>query len=111
MNHFYDEVYRATRMIPRGKVTTYGTIAAMIGRPDAPRAVGYALRALPDDTDVPWHRVINAQGRVSLKARHPHETDLQRHLLEREGVVFDAEDRVDLRVYGWVGSLPEDATR
>lgn len=107
MSTFYEEVYRASRMIPPGRVTTYGTIAAMTGRPMAARAVGYALRALPDGTDVPWHRVINAQGRISLKARHPHETDLQRQLLEREGIVFDAEDRVDLHAYGWAGTLPD----
>ncbi len=107
MSTFYDEVYRATRLIPSGRVTTYGTIAAMLGRPMASRAVGYALRALPEGSEVPWHRVINAQGRISLKARHPHETDLQRDLLEAEGVVFDADDRVDLRRFGWAGTLPD----
>jgi methylated-DNA-protein-cysteine methyltransferase-like protein len=107
MSHFYDEVYRATCMIPRGRVTTYGTIAAMLGRPMASRAVGYALRALPDGSEVPWHRVINAQGRISLKARHPHETDRQRERLEAEGIVFDADARVDLRRFGWAGSLPD----
>lgn len=107
MGSFYEDVYRAARLIPPGRVTTYGAIAAMVGRPMGARAVGYAMRALPEGTDVPWHRVINAQGRISLKARHPHETDLQRHLLEREGIAFDAEDRIDLRTYGWVGELPD----
>ena len=106
MSGFYDEVHQATCLIPPGRVTTYGTLAAMLGRPMASRAVGYALRALPDDSEVPWHRVINAQGRISLKARHPQETDRQRRLLEREGIIFDAEERIDLRVFGWVGSLP-----
>lgn len=106
MSRFYDEVYRTTGYIPPGRVTTYGTIAAMLGRPMAARAVGYALRALPDDTDVPWHRVINTKGTISLKSRHPFETDLQRVLLEREGVRFDALGRVDLTQYGWAGSLP-----
>jgi methylated-DNA-protein-cysteine methyltransferase-like protein len=107
MSTFYDEVYRATCLIPRGRVTTYGTLAAMLGRPMASRAVGYALRALPDGSEVPWHRVINAQGRISLKARHPGETDRQRHLLEQEGIVFDAEDRIDLHAFGWAGTLPD----
>lgn len=107
MSAFYDTIYRAVRAIPSGRVTTYGTIAAMVGRPMAARAVGYALRALPDGSDVPWHRVINAQGRISLKARHPHETDLQRQILEREGVAFDADDRIDLHVYGWAGELAD----
>lgn len=105
MRSFYEDVTRAVAAIPPGRVTTYGTIAAMIGRPLAARAVGYALRALPVDTTVPWHRVINAKGTISLKARHPGETDLQRQLLEREGVVFDAEDRVDLGRFGWAASL------
>lgn len=106
MRSFYEDVYHAVSAIPAGRVTTYGTIAAMIGRPMDARAVGYALRALPDDTTVPWHRVINAKGTISLKARHPHETDLQRQLLEREGVDFDAEGRVDLTRFGWAASLP-----
>lgn len=107
MKRFYEDVYRATSMIPAGKVTTYGAIAAMLGRPMNARAVGYALRALPDGSDVPWHRVINARGMISLKARHPHETELQRQLLEREGVVFGSDDRVDLRRFGWVGTIPD----
>ncbi len=102
MSQFYEDVYQVTCRIPAGRVTTYGAIAAMLARPMAARAVGYALSALPEGTSVPWHRVINAQGRISLKDRHPGETGLQRRLLEREGVVFDSEDRVDLRLIGWV---------
>jgi methylated-DNA-protein-cysteine methyltransferase-like protein len=107
MPSFYQDVYRAVRMIPPGRVATYGAIAAMIGRPMDARAVGYALRALPDGTDVPWHRVINAKGTISLKDRAPNETSCQRTLLEREGVEFDARNRVDLRRHGWMGLLPE----
>jgi methylated-DNA-protein-cysteine methyltransferase related protein len=103
MPSFYEEVYRLTRLIPPGRLTNYGTIAALAGQPLAARAVGYALRALPEDSDVPWQRVINVKGHIPLKSRHPHETDLQRALLEREGVVFDADDRVDFRRFGWEG--------
>lgn len=101
MAHFYAEVYQLVQLIPTGRVTTYGSIARMLGRPQAARAVGYALRALPDGTDVPWQRVINAQGTISLKSRHPEETTRQRTLLEAEGVTFDADGRVDLARYGW----------
>jgi methylated-DNA-protein-cysteine methyltransferase-like protein len=101
MGHFYDEVYDLVRRIPPGKVTTYGAVAWMLGHPRAARAVGYALRALPDDTEVPWQRVINAEGRISLKSRHPEETNLQRQLLEQEGIVFDADDRVDFDRCRW----------
>ena len=103
MPSFYEEVYRLTRQIPPGRVTNYGTIAALAGSPNAARAVGYALRALPEGTDVPWQRVINVRGHIPLRGRDPHETDLQRVLLEREGVAFDADDRVDFRVFGWEG--------
>lgn len=103
MSSFYEKVYRLTRMIPRGRVSTYGTIAALAGSPMAARAVGYALRALPIDSDVPWQRVINKQGLIPLHGRDPRETDLQRALLESEGVTFDAEDQVDLRRFGWHG--------
>lgn len=103
MAGFYDEVYRLTRLVPAGKVTTYGAIAALAGKPMAARAVGYALRALPTDTDVPWQRVINAQGRISPRGIEAGDPLLQRVRLEREGVAFDAEGRVDLRAYGWDG--------
>jgi methylated-DNA-protein-cysteine methyltransferase-like protein len=101
MSSFYQEVYRLTREVPRGRVTTYGTIAALAGSPMAARAVGYALRALKEGTDVPWQRVINKEGRIPLRGRDPGETDLQRALLEREGITFDADDRIDLRRFGW----------
>lgn len=103
MHAFYEEIYRLTRLIPRGRVTTYGHLAALAGRPMSPRAVGYALRVLPPDSDVPWQRVINAQGKVSPRAIGFHEPNLQRVILEHEGVAFDAEDRVDFRRFGWEG--------
>lgn len=62
----YERIYRAVRRIPRGKVATYGDVARMAGLPGRARQVGYALHALPDGSAVPWHRVINAAGRISL---------------------------------------------
>lgn len=100
--HFYARVYALARQIPPGKVVTYGQVAALLGQPRAARAVGYALRFLPAGTDVPWHRVINHRGQISL--RTPAESPLvQRLLLEEEGIVFDVEGRVDLVVYRWQG--------
>jgi methylated-DNA-protein-cysteine methyltransferase-like protein len=97
---FYERVYTLVRQIPPGNVVTYGQVAALLGSPRAARAVGYALRFLPAGTDVPWHRVINHRGQISL--RTPIESPLlQRLLLEEEGVVFDAEGRVDLALYRW----------
>jgi methylated-DNA-protein-cysteine methyltransferase-like protein len=88
------------RHIPRGKVMTYGQVAALLGVPHAARAVGYALRALAAGSDVPWHRVVNRQGQIS--PRHPAAGPiLQRVLLEAEEVGFDAQDRIDLSFYRW----------
>ena len=86
------------RKIPRGHVATYGQIARLAGLPGHARQVGYALHALHGSTTVPWHRVINAAGRISLR---PFTGGLsQRMLLEKEGVEF-AGDRVSLTRYGW----------
>jgi methylated-DNA-protein-cysteine methyltransferase-like protein len=104
MIHFYDDVYALVRQIPPGKVVTYGQVAALLGQPRAARAVGYALRFLPAGTDVPWHRVINHRGHISLRAP-PESPLLQRLLLEEEGVVFDTAGRVDLVLYRWQGTV------
>jgi len=102
MSSFYLRVYALVRQVPPGHVVTYGQVAALLGSPRAARAVGYALRFLPTGTDVPWHRVINHQGQIS--PRTPAGSPLlQRVLLEAEGVRFDAEGRVDLPCYRWLG--------
>ncbi len=99
---FYDDVYAMVRRIPPGRVATYGHIAALCGKPRAARTVGWALHALPEDADVPWQRVINVRGEISIgKVGIPPE--LQRALLEREGVEFDADGSVDLERWGWLG--------
>jgi len=100
---FYREVYRLVRRIPRGKVATYGQLAALLGRPCAVRAVGSALRRLrgPMVDAVPWHRVLNAAGRVSF--RDGEGPELQRELLRREGVRFRRGGSVDLARVGWAG--------
>ncbi|GIW13568.1 MAG: hypothetical protein KatS3mg062_1007 [Tepidiforma sp.] len=100
---FYDAVYGLVRGIPRGRVMTYGQVALELGSPAAARAVGYALSYLPLDTDVPWWRVVNAQGGISLRGRGEG-ADLQRQLLEAEGVAFERDGRVDLRRYRWFPS-------
>jgi methylated-DNA-protein-cysteine methyltransferase-like protein len=98
--NFYQRVYAVVRQVPPGMVVTYGQVAALLGCPRAARAVGYALRFLPAGSDVPWHRVINYQGQIS--PRHPPDGPLiQRLLLEEEGVMFDAQGRVDLSRYRW----------
>jgi len=99
---FFEQVYQVVRCIPPGKVATYGQIARLLGTPHAARTVGWALRATPDDLDVPWHRVINARGTISFRPGSPGQA-IQQALLEQEGVAFDRAGRVDLGVYGWAG--------
>ena len=95
----YARVHEQVRRIPRGKVATYGQIAALVER-CTPRMAGYAMSAVPAKSGVPWHRVINARGEISLR-KHGIGHQRQRWLLEAEGVVFDARGRVDLERYRW----------
>jgi methylated-DNA-protein-cysteine methyltransferase-like protein len=96
----YQRIYALVRLIPPGKVTTYGRVARMVGGCSA-QMVGFALAALKEGSDVPWQRVINAQGKISLSRGGWQEK--QRRLLEAEGVEFDPRDRVDLARFGWPG--------
>jgi methylated-DNA-protein-cysteine methyltransferase-like protein len=102
MNSFeaYDEIYAVVSAIPRGKVATYGQVAELAGLPRRARMVGYALRELPKGSGVPWHRVVNASGRVSLRGA-PGSERIQKELLEEEGVVFDAGNKLSLRDVRW----------
>ncbi len=110
-DEFNHKVWALVRQIPLGRVATYGQIAALIGPPPGmdpksylafgARWVGGAMADCPDD--VPWQRVINSQGKVSLRpgggGSH------QRQLLEQEGVTFDDRERVELKVYAWTGPV------
>lgn len=98
-SHTYARIYEVVKRIPHGHVATYGQVAELAGLGDHARQVGYALHALKDDS-VPWHRVVNAQGRISVR----HEPGLdrwQRQLLEEEGVVFDEKGWVALDRFRW----------
>jgi methylated-DNA-protein-cysteine methyltransferase-like protein len=96
----YAAIWSAVRRIPRGRVATYGQIAELAGLEGHARQVGYALHNLPERNDVPWHRVINARGEISPRTSgDSHE--LQRMLLEAEGVEFDLAGRMDLARYRW----------
>lgn len=96
----YDLIYTVVMSIPPGKVATYGQVAEEAGLPRRARMVGYALRVLPGDSGVPWHRVVNAGGRISARGAPDSERDQQR-LLEAEGVVFSRTSRIALERYGW----------
>ena len=96
----YARIYAVVKKIPRGRVATYGQIAALAGMPRHARQVGYALHTLADDSGVPWQRVINAQGEISPRTWSENHL-LQRILLEDEGVEFNAQGRVSLSRFGW----------
>jgi methylated-DNA-protein-cysteine methyltransferase-like protein len=102
--HFFSDVYRLVARVPRGKVVTYGQVAALLGFPHAARAVGAALRHLPPALarTVPWQRVINASGGISLRG-DVLRVEEQRWLLEYEGVAFTRQGKVDLKKYRWAG--------
>lgn len=95
-NSIYQKIYNTVKQIPFGRVATYGQIAQMVDNCTA-RMVGYALAATPEDVKIPWHRVINCQGRISLITFR----DLQRKLLESENIKFDKSGKIDLIKYRW----------
>lgn len=110
LDSLFERVYQAVAAVPRGKVTSYAAIAAVVtGRRAGARLVGWALHGLPPEREagVPWWRVINSQGRISI-SRHPGAAEEQRERLQAEGVAVDADGRVDLGRYGWQ-PLPGDA--
>ena len=102
MRTFHD-VYAIVQRIPRGRVASYGQIASLVGSPRGAQMVGWALRALPPNTDIPWQRVINARGEISIEnLQWP--KDLQARLLRQEGIEVRAVNNIyviDLHQYQW----------
>ena len=103
--------YAVVRRIPRGRVATYGQVAALAGLPGRARQVGYALAALPDGSDVSWHRVVNARGEISPRTAGTAPGAIQCVLLDAEGVAFDGAGRIDLERFGWRGATRPSASR
>lgn len=96
---YRERVYGIVRRIPRGRVMTYGQIAALLGEGYTPRTVGYVMHAA-DGENVPWQRVINSQGKCST-GRLTIPVNLQQDMLEQEGVEFNDKGKCDLRKYEW----------
>lgn len=96
----YRRIYDVVRSIPSGRVATYGQVAGVAGLPGRARQVGYALAALDDGTDVPWHRVVNARGEISRRSGGPAFERIQAVLLEAEGVSCPG-GRIDLARHAW----------
>ena len=100
MTGVFARLLAVVRRIPRGRVASYGQVAVLAGLPRYARHVGYALHALPAGTPLPWHRVVNARGGISVRPWDGG-AETQRMRLEAEGVQFDARGRVPLERYGW----------
>jgi len=96
---YYERVYALVATVPAGRAVTYGQVARALGVARGARAVGYALRALSDHEGVPWWRVVNASGGISLRGGLGLAEELQRELLEAEGVAFGLDGRVKLAAH------------
>lgn len=107
----YDRIYEIVRQIPRGYVATYGQIAELANLARKARVVGYALyRVDMQALDVPWQRVVNAKGEISLSPLRYGTDYLQRSLLEAEGIIFSPIGKIDLRKYLWKPDLGRAVT-
>lgn len=102
-SRFTEAVKNLINSIPRGKVCTYGIIAAATGNPRAARQVAWILHSSSKKEGLPWHRVVNREGKISLKPYQGYE--LQKHLLEAEGIVFGLNERIAFDLFLW---LPEE---
>ena len=100
MTAFSERVYDCVRRIPAGRIINYGSVATLVGVPQAARGVGYALSHLPPGTDVPWWRVVNRRGAIST-SRLNGLAQRQRAILESEGVEFDADGEASWERFGW----------
>ena len=95
----FEKIYEVVKTIPKGKVATYGQVALLAGNPRWARVVGYALHVNPDPETVPCYRVVNREGKVadSFAFGGGH---IQRQMLEADGIIFEADGRIDLKKYG-----------
>jgi methylated-DNA-protein-cysteine methyltransferase related protein len=94
----YQLIWKVVRKVPYGRVATYGQIARIAGFDGLARQVGYALHAMPRHSDIPWHRIINSQGRISLPGPTAR---LQQKLLQSEGITFNPAGKIDLKKFQW----------
>jgi methylated-DNA-protein-cysteine methyltransferase-like protein len=99
----YRAIWDTVKQVPRGKVATYGEVARLSGLMNQARRVGYALHSLPPRSGVPWHRIVNAKGEISLPAISGG-YQRQKKLLLKEGIAF-RKGRIDLARFGWVRSM------
>jgi methylated-DNA-protein-cysteine methyltransferase-like protein len=99
----YKLIWQTVKQIPKGKVATYGQVAELSGLNNQARLVGYALHKLPENSKVPWHRIINSKGKLSFP-KNSNSYKSQRSLLEKEGITLKCET-IDLNKYGWLNDF------
>ena len=95
----FEKIYEVVKGIPKGKVMTYGQVALLAGNPRWARVVGYALHNNPSPGTIPCHRVVNREGRVAAAFVFGG-GNAQRELLEKEGITFEIDGRIDIKKYG-----------
>jgi methylated-DNA-protein-cysteine methyltransferase-like protein len=101
MSKFKDRVIEITRLVPKGKVVSYGQVATMTGSPRAAIQVGWVLHLAGDDGVTPWWRVVNKEGYISTKCLE-HSKNFQKELLERDGVKVNKDLKIDIKKYRWL---------
>lgn len=101
---FSERAIKIILSIPPGKILTYGRVALMAGSPHSARQVGFLLHTASGAHKLPWHRVVNSKGKISMK--DPLAFARQKALLEAEGVIFSSEDSIDLKKYLWQEDIP-----
>ena len=104
-SNFRTSVFRIVKEIPAGRVLNYGAVATLVGRPRAARQVGFALRSLTiEESDIPWWRVVNREGYLSIDhGQGGTEKEIQRSLLQSEGVEVSSDFRLNMKRYLWTG--------
>lgn len=105
MKDFFSRVYEIAVKIPEGKVATYGQIALLLGQPRSARIVGWAMKAAPENLKLPCHRVVNRFGEMAPEYAFGSQ-ELQRAILESEGITFKKDGRIDMKKHLWKGLNP-----
>jgi methylated-DNA-protein-cysteine methyltransferase-like protein len=103
----FARIYDVVKQVPRGRVATYGQIAQIVGEGGDARTVGYAMASTPEGQDIPWQRIVNREGKISLPGQGG---EIQRMRLEAEGIAFDARGRIDMQRFGWQGPGTSEAS-
>ncbi len=93
-------IWEVVKQVPSGRVANYGQIAQIVGQGCDARMVGYAMAATPEGQDIPWQRIVNREGKISLPGPSG---EIQRMRLEAEGITFDTRGRIDMKRFGWHG--------